>query len=72
MTRAVDVSQADVVVDWRALPVLIGYISTLIPFYHGALRHLVGRAARRSASANSRVLTACFRRPTLAGDWGDS
>lgn len=25
---------------WNALPVLVGYVVTLVPFYHGAMRHL--------------------------------
>lgn len=54
MTRAVDVGQAHVTLDWRSLPVLVAYISTLIPFYHGALRHLDDGYIHDSAAEHGR------------------
>jgi len=48
--------QLDVQVDWQSLPMFLTFLVTLIPFYHGALRHLDrtyveqgGRKVRRGA-----------------------
>ena len=46
---------------WNALPVLVGYVVTLIPFYHGAMRHLdVTYRDRRVEAVREGALLADF------------